>query len=117
MSRRLPIPFASSDNTRASRPQIPNGIQIHQPGVDGPVEIREQPGQSGAGVGQGIFTDNLDGGIEDADVMLTVTEIVAKGEPADDCGRGVGNEGRSGFYFQRQTLPDATWRRAICLLI
>ena len=56
-------------------------------------------------------------GIKDADMMLTITEIKAEGEPTDDSGRGVGTEGRSCVCFHKQTLPDASLRRAVCLLI
>jgi len=41
----------------------------------------------GAGVGQGRLADDLAGGIQDADVMLPVTEIKAEGKPADNSGR------------------------------
>ena len=101
----------------SEKPANPRTMGAGFQGHGGTGEIRKQPGQSGAGVGQGIFTDNLAGGIEDADVMLMVTEIEAEGEPTDNSGRGFRNEGRSGFCFHKQTLPDASLRRAVCLLI
>ena len=42
-----------------------------------------------AGVGQ--RTHNLAAGIQHAEVMLTITEIQAKGETADDGSGGSGN--------------------------
>ena len=43
--------------------------------------------------------------------MLPITKIKTEGEPTDDSGRGVENNGRSGVCFNRQTLPDASSRR------
>jgi len=80
-------------------------------------KLAEQLRECGTGVGQGRLADNLAGGIQHADMMCPITKIQTEGEPTDDSGRGVGNEGRSKFSFHRQTLPDAPLRRAVCLLI
>ena len=64
----------------------------------------EQLREGGAGVGQGGLGDDLAGGSEDADVVLTITEIQAEGEPAADGRREGGNEGRSSLFFHRQRI-------------
>ena len=67
--------------------------------------IHEELRQRWPGVGQRSLADNVTGGIEDTDVMLTITEIEAEGEPANGGGRRGGNVGRSYvFSFHRQTI-------------
>ena len=44
--------------------------------------------EGGTGVGQRSLADDVAGSIQHADVMLTVSEVQAEGEPADDSGSG-----------------------------
>ena len=53
-------------------------------------ELGHQLGQRRPGVGQRAVTDDLAGGIQDAYVMASVTEIKAEGEPAGNNGAGRG---------------------------
>jgi len=83
--------------------------------------------QRGTGVGQGSLADNLAGGIQDADVMLTITEIQTKDEPADRSGRGSQNNGlvapqrsaggRSSFCFHKAENLTRPLTTGLCLLI
>ena len=47
-------------------------------------ELAEKLHQRGPGVGQGSLADNLTSSIENANVMLTITEIKAEGQPTGD---------------------------------
>jgi hypothetical protein len=43
---------------------------------------------SRTGVGQRSLADDVDGSIQHADVILTVSEVQTEGEPADNSGSG-----------------------------
>jgi len=66
-------------------------------------EIGEKLLEGGPRVGQSRFADELTGSIQDADVMLPVTEIQTEGEPAADGSGRSGNKGRSSVCFHRQS--------------
>ena len=66
----------------------PRAVRAGLQGHGGTGKLREQPGECGPGVGQRSLTDNLAGSIQHTDVMLTVSEVQAEGEPADDSGSG-----------------------------
>jgi hypothetical protein len=86
----------------------PRAVGASFQGDGGLRELGEELSQRGTVVGQRSLADNLTSSIENANVMLPVTEIQTKGEPADDSRRGSENDGRSNVSFHRQILaPDA----------
>ncbi len=61
--------------------------------------VREQQYEGHAVIGRGPFVEDLAGGIQDADVMVAITEIEANGEArGGHRGGGRKNDGRSGFF-------------------
>ena len=55
----------------------------------GPGNVRSKAQtEGGPGVGQRSLADDVAGSIQHADVMLTVSEVQAEGEPADNSGSG-----------------------------
>ena len=62
-------------------------------------EVREQLGQRGPGVGQTALTDDLTGGIQNANVMPAIAQIEAEGEPAGNNGAGAEVETTEEWYL------------------
>ena len=83
-------------------------------------KLGEQRFEGGPGVGQGRLAHDCPGGIKDADVMRTITQIEAEGVAArnNGGGRGGGYDGRS-FRFGFHKAVSLTHRltTGLCLLI